>query len=587
MGEKDGGGTPEPGAVDLDNPSAGANIAMRDLARYGLFTSPFAMLYLPGATTDFEKKPLGELLDMVRTAKPSDLETVANALYNASKAIKSAGSWLQTEAERAEWEGEAERACKKWAVQLGKNTQHMGGYAETVSTELSVMSLGLAGTQGSMPKDEEVEIRDVEEIPKDKRNEDNPKYKQYKKNHNAALIQMNRIASYYDVSGRNMAAAEGMIPHFEQMPNIGVPKAEPMPGGTGPGGVPSPGQEATPAGRNASVTSGEWSSPTGPGGVDGNPVHPTQPHSGIDAPVRTPLHPDAGVSTAIDTATMPHTPIDPVQTHTSPPGPTAPGPTTTGPGQPPTLPGPLPTTGRSTGPGMSKTPGPVRPSPAPMRPGPVPPPPTGRQATGPTGRSPVTGLPTNAASRDAQGTGGRPGPMGRPGMMHPGMTHPNNGASNAGRGTGSGTARASQPGGIVGGTPSRATPRPSSPGIPRGTVVGTEGGTPGRRAPMGVPPIGSRASETDSKKNSQGRRVASTPGGIVGTPRKQESDRRRGGREFTSGGSGLVRENGEDGSSTDDISSSPEDSRSTRSDDPAVREAPPVRRPNSVPPVIE
>ncbi|UNS99329.1 hypothetical protein MMF93_24865 [Streptomyces tubbatahanensis] len=586
MGGTDGGGAPKPGAPDLDNPSAGANIAMRDLARYGLVTSPYAVLYLPGATTDFEKKPLGELLDMVRTAKPSDLETVANALYNASKAIKSAGSWLQTEAERAEWEGEAERACKKWAVQLGKNTQHMGGYAETVSTELSVMSLGLAGTQGSMPKDEEVEIRDVEEIPKDKRNEDNPKYKQYKKNHNAALIQMNRIASYYDVSSRNMAVAEGMIPQFEQMPNIGVPP--PRNEVSGPGGGPAIPHESMRARNGAeTVVPGSAVTPaeTGGGGSDGGVT--SVPHGGIAPPVHNVVHPDAGVSTAIDTVSTPPAPVDPVQAHSTPHGPSGPGPTTTGPGQPPTLPGPLPQTGRSTGPGMTKSPGPMRPSPAPMRPGPVPPPPTGRQTTGPTGRSPVTGLPTNAASRDPQGTGGRTGPMGRPGMMHPGMTNPNNGTSNAGRGTGSGTARASQPGGIVGGTPSRATPRPTSPGIPRGTVVGTEGGAPARRAPMGVPPIGSRASETKSKKDSQGRRVASTPGGIVGTPRKQGSDRRRGSREFTSGGSGLVREDGEDASSTDGISRPPEDNRATRSDDPAAREAPPARRPNSVPPVIE
>ncbi|WP_147266813.1 hypothetical protein [Streptomyces diacarni] len=583
MGGTDGGGAPKPGAPDLDNPSAGANIAMRDLARYGLFTSPFAMLYLPGATTDFEKKPLGELLDMVRTAKPSDLETVANALYNASKAIKSAGSWLQTEAERAEWEGEAERACKKWAVQLGKNTQHMGGYAETVSTELSVMSLGLAGTQGSMPKDEEVEIRDVEEIPKDKRNEDNPKYKQYKKNHNAALIQMNRIASYYDVSGRNMAAAEGMIPHFEQMPNIGVPP--PRNEVSGPGGGPAVPHEAMQARNSAgAVVPGSVLTPAETGGGEGDGGISAVPHGSMAPPAHV-VRPDAGVSTAIDTVSTPPAPVDPVQTHSTPPGP---GPTTTGgPSQPPTLPGPLPQTGRITGPGMTKTTGPMRPSPAPMRPGPVPPPPTGRQPTGPTGRSPVTGLPTNAASKDQQAAGGRTSPMGRPGMMHPGMTQPNNSTNNAGRGSGSGTARASQPGGIVGGTPSRSSPRPSSPGIPRGTVVGTEGGTSARRAPMGVPPIGSRTGETKSKKDSQGRRVASAPGGIVGTPRKQESDRRRGGRGFTSGGSGLVREDGEDTSSTDGISNPPEDRHAEGSDDPAVRAAPPVGRPNSVPPVIE
>ncbi|WP_173873118.1 hypothetical protein SALCHL_004945 [Streptomyces albus subsp. chlorinus] len=542
--------------MDLDNPNAGVNKVMRDLAQSGLMPSPFAVLYMPGETTDFESKTLGEMLDMVRGAKPSDLEAVGNALYNASKAIKAAGSWLQTEAGRAEWEGKTERACKKWAVQLGKNTQQMGAYAEAVSTELSVMSLGLAGAQSAMPKEEDVDVRDIEEIPKDERKDDNPKYKRYKKHHNEALIQMNRLASYYNVSTRSLVVAESMVPQFEPTPPLDVPVYDPENGGSGPGaaGAAVPGGVAPSANQAGFAAREDVESP------DGAYVPANPPHSGaVMSPVtphqpEMPHVPDTGVSTSIDSVQTPT--FDPTTTQAMPPspsnpGPTGPGPTGPGPTQPIVGPAPAPPAGKTLGPPTARPPGrvptsPVQSSPpGPARPGPVGPGPTGRPATGPAGRpGPMgrpgpfgmpgqAGTPPPRTGPTTQGSAGRPGPVGRPGTR-PGAMPPSTGSP--GRTNNAGSPRVSQTGGVVGGTPSQARPTSGSQSLPRGTVVGTEGKTTPRRGPIGTPAIGVPGQNSESAQGKKRQTPSASPGGVLGTPRNNGSGSRRGSSRGNSDG---------------------------------------------------
>ncbi|WP_405702644.1 WXG100 family type VII secretion target [Streptomyces sp. NBC_00069] len=83
-----------------------------------------------------------------------------------------------------------------------------------------------------------------------------------------------------------------------------------------------------------------------------------------------------------------------------------------------------------------------------------------------------------------------------------------------------------------------------NPGIPRGTVIGTEGTQTGRGM-MGGPHGGGGAHAGGVSGSPAARRLASEPGGIVGGRQAMAGGRMvTGGQPFTQGGSGLVRNSG-------------------------------------------
>ncbi|GAA2636456.1 hypothetical protein [Streptomyces axinellae] len=554
-GEKPGGGG------ETENPNVGPEMFQRYLQekQYGktgppLVLAPEHMPLLPAKhRTNFENHSLAEMKALVEGTKPSDLEDVGAALYEASTAIKKAGSWLQREAGRVDWDGDAANAVGNWTEQLGKDTQKMGGFFEAVSTELTILSTGLTGVKNNMmtlksePPDNAPLLMNnfkgggkghsLKDIRSPAWVDSNPDYK-YEKDRAAAIEQMNMLSSYYSVSQQAMDRAEAQKPIFRPLPDVGVPPALPGDGGwnkrtpteTGPGGSGAnsqnsnsfhrpddyPDQDGTPLGggdRDSVTRHGREFVP--PGYSEGDIS------TGLDSTPYTPtLNPPASGPPVTSQPTVP-TPGGQNGWQPSPVAPPVGG-----------FPPPKTTSPSLAKPGVAKSMPPV----APGR--------TGPGVPGPAGRP---GLPGTGGTRPITGPAGRPvgpesGPrgMGRPGMMHPGTTGP--GGANGGRGpVGGGTgARAIRPG-IVGGTPGRSTQGGSS-AIPRGTVVGNEGSRTGRGS-AGMTPMGGKGRGKRKSKDTDGpgQRIASTPGGIVGEPRSGESGQGRRPGEFTEGGAGLVR----------------------------------------------
>ncbi|WP_139141120.1 WXG100 family type VII secretion target [Streptomyces qinglanensis] len=553
----------------------------------------------PGSRTDFEQYRFNQMKDLVDHGVPQELEDVGEALWDAARAIRDAERELKTYFDEVDpdWEGETKEAFDAWGTQLRKNTHKLSEYAGTVGSHLKGAGIGLAMVQHSMPErnaDEDAEggdESDTESKAAGKSPKDDPKHKH-------GLHELERLSSYYRVALQNMNMAEKDLPVFEAPPNVGIPPArrsrpqDPVPGG-GSGDVGPP--------------TGPYSAASHSPGESGRVLAPFVPEderaiSRIDPDAPTylpnePIVPGRSVATGIDSAPLaPVEPVGPSQMPpTSQPGmpPSGPpnGPVVVPPGSPPPVGRVVPPTGRvapqppgRVGPGTS---GPQRPY--------VPPPTnTGRTGqtgpTGPAGRqppmrpgpmSPGTTAPTG---RDAGRTGprglGRPGPMGVP----PGTAGPNAG----GRGTDSGSVRASQRGGVVGGTPSRsgAGEAPGRSSRQRGTVIDGQGTAAARRPTGGTPPVNAvgsgGASGANAGRSGSGRKKATGREGVVGEPRDDESGQPLDARVAMPGGAGLVMGAGQQSSKKERRQEQRRSNNSTE----AEQQRPTERR-GSVPPVIE
>ncbi|MFI7242553.1 hypothetical protein [Streptomyces qinglanensis] len=560
----------------------------------------------PGSRTDFEKYRFNQMKDLVDQGTPQELEDVGEALWDAARAIRDAERELKTYFDEVDpdWEGETKKAFDDWGRKLRKNTHKLSEYAGTVGSHLKGAGIGLAMVQNSMPERNEDEDAgaeggdgsDTKSKAAGKSPKDDPKHKH-------GLHELERLGSYYRVALQNINMAESDLPVFEAAPNVGIPPVAPRsPHQAGfPEGAPHGGGSAVPSKAAAAVA---------PRGIEhaSPPYVPGEDHAisrvGPDAPTyvpNEPVVPGESVATGIDSAppapvVPPVDPIGPSQMPpTSQPGlpPSGPpnGPVFVPPGSPPPVGRMVPPTGRvapqppgRVGPGTS---GPQRPY--------VPPPTnagrTGQTGpTGPAGRqppmrpgpmSPGTTAPTG---RDAGRTGprglGRPGPMGVP----PGTAGPNAG----GRGTGSGSARATQRGGVVGGTPSRSGngETPASSSRQRGTVIDGQGATAARR-PMGVTPpvnaVGSGgAAGANGGRSGSGRKKATGREGVVGEPRDDESGQPLDARAAMPGGAGLVMGAGQQSSKKDRRQEKRRSDKSTEEEQQR-----PTGRRGSVPPVIE
>lgn len=574
-----------------------------------LVLSPEFLPPLP--TTDFDTYRLNDMVDMVEGSLPQQLEDVGDALWTAASELKKAGGELKKHIGDVEWGGMAASAFRDWGAELGSSTLHFGDYVATVGTQLKAAGVGLAMVKSSVtPLRYDGPGLTIQDIPSPARVKGNLGMKNLESkglkeenakaeaNRKEAVIQMNKLSSYYTVSRDNMKIAE--MPTFPPMPRVGVPRPEGSDLGGSPaqsdaadvpsGNTPADGARGTsdmPARRADDPVSGGVSAP-----VDSDP---TRPHSqpGQGTPREVGAIPDAPVSTDINSTAPPVTPPNGGGPGTAPPPTTTQGPM----GQPPTGGGPgMPPTTMMSPPGKIGGGPSFKPPTSPVqgglgRPGPMSPGPTGRPGpmtpgqlspgqTGPGGRT--IGQPTGQSG------------MGRPGMMGPGMMGPSGGTA-GGHGPSNGGARAARPGGIVGGTPSRAQP-PSgkSSGIPRGTVVGGQNSSAGRPVGMGGVPgaMGPRGTGSASGQGVSGRRIASSPGGVVGTPRGGDSAQGKARREFTPGGSGLVREGsqGTGAPGSKGKSRSRERSREEQrgQDNPAnAEEAGPTGQRGIVPPVVE
>ncbi|MFC8696034.1 collagen-like domain-containing protein [Streptomyces parvus] len=466
----------------------------------------------PTGRTSFEGFQLNSMIDLVEKTKPEDLENAGKALWDARDAIKRAAQELEDNMKGVDWHGESGTAFRAFGKGLVAHARKLGDFADVAGTQITVAGTGLASVRSAMPPRDSRQVRkDPDDIEMPGRVADNPEYQaalKVEKDRQEAINQINRLASYYSVSGERLEGEEP--PRFDK--DLGItmppPRGQREDSQSGAYGDRSESRGNSVALDAAGRTSSAHSAPV---------IAASRPPAEVlgSAPL-----PDRTVGTEINTVAPPQAPT-PITATPPQPSPTP----TTGPaGTPPTFVPPSltnPVQGgakRSTGPtGMPRTVSQAG---------------QGMGKAQPTGVGPV-----------AKGQGGppigRPGPMGGGGTFNgrppvgPQSQVPTAGQSGVtggrpaigpgGTSTGAGP-RAGGRNGIVGGTPQQ-TPtqgRAAAGGTGQRGVIG------GRGAAAAPPRPGGRATP------------ASGANGVVGAPRKAAGTGSNA-KGFTAGGAGLVR----------------------------------------------
>ncbi len=455
--------------------------------------------------TDFESHDLNAMIDLVESAKPEDLETAGKALWDAKDAIETAANELKDHIGRVEWEGESATAFHTWGDNLVKHALELATFAETAGTQITAAATGLASVRSAMPpRDTRLVRTPVEDIPTPKQVDGNAEYAaavKVEKDRQEAINQMNRLASFYEVSEGYLAKQEA--PTFEAMPDVGVPKPDPT--------REFPAERQASGGLGAareSVTAGQDFS-SGATGEGRQRDITTPPLKNLDDPT---TRPDVNVGTKIDSVgTLPPQESARPTTHV-PPTPT--GPSSGNGGQvPPFSPTNVPPGLRGQS-GRTPVSGGANGNRSPMSAQGRTATPSGqaggRGTTGPMGRTAPTG---QSGSR-----GGTSAPMGR--GVSGGTPRPVAGPVN-GRVGGTSSTGAARGNGVVGGRPATGPQSATGSRVPRGTVVGADGnsasrtpvGQIGQRGVIGAPNPGSGA-----RTGRTARPVTGNSDGVVGTP---------------------------------------------------------------------
>ncbi|MFJ3897825.1 WXG100 family type VII secretion target [Streptomyces sp. NPDC090083] len=493
-----------------------------------------------GKVTDFEDHKLNAMIDLVHQSNPADLEHAGETLAKASKAINEAAVELRRHLKHAgdDWQGDAGNAFQKWGEGLATHTESLATYADGAGVQVTAAATGLASVRSSLPPRDSRPIADQKkpgQLPVLQQFEGNKQYSeavQVEKDRQEAINQMNRLASFYSVSGSELAKLEKAAPEpYRAMPNVGIqaPIETPVRGGSGSTDKSSSGPVHRAVVRESG--SGHVGVSTDDTG-DSLPTEHHPAHSSLD--VHRPT-----VGTEINSVgTLPQdivkpTPATPTTPVSGPSGPSA-GvlpPMGTGGAIPPAFGGSAVrgggSGGRSFGPaqgrvtaaegttGGSRTgrgpEGPVSRASAVGQQGTA-----ARGSASATGRSPMGRGVTGGVPRSTGTTGARTGgaPGGRVGGV-PGQPSPRTGP----RATG-----AARTGGVVGGRPtSEGGPSSTGSRVPRGTVVGGEGTS--RTRPSGEKP-GQRGVIGANEPAPGQRRSTGNADGVVGAPTSRSGGRR-------------------------------------------------------------
>ncbi|MEU6618383.1 hypothetical protein [Streptomyces parvus] len=462
----------------------------------------------PTGRTSFEGFQLNSMIDLVENTKPEDLENAGKSLWDARDAIKKAAQELEDNMKGVDWQGESGTAFRAFGKGLVAHARKLGDFADVAGTQITVAGTGLASVRSAMPPRDSRQVRkSPDDIEMPGRVADNPEYQaalKVEKDRQEAINQINRLASYYSVSGERLEGEEP--PRFDKQLGIDMPQPRrgvptpPTPSGASTGGSETLGSSAAPGSSGRSFVEG--STPV---------AAASRPPAEVlgSAPL-----PDRAVSTEINAVAPPQA-LPPVAATPPQPSPT---PTTGPPGVPPMFMPPGPTnpvqggTQRSTGPmGMPRS---------------------VSQAGQGMGKAQSTGV-----GPVAKGQGGPP--IGRPGPMGGGGTFngrppvgPQSQVPTAGRpaigpgGTSTGAGpRAGGRNGIVGGTPQQVPPQ--------GRAAAAGGS-----AQRGV--IGGRGAAAAPSRSGGRATPASGANGVVGAPRKAAGTGSNA-KGFTAGGAGLVR----------------------------------------------
>lgn len=511
-----------------------------------------------GKVTDFEDHKLNAMIDLVHQANPADLEHAGETLAKASKAISDAAVELRRHLKHAreDWQGVAGEEFQKWGEKLATHTEGLATYADGAGVQVTAAATGLASVRSSLPPRDPRPAADQKkpgQLPVLQQFEGNKQYGeavQVEKDRQEAINQMNRLASFYSVSGSQLANLEKQAPPaFEAMPDVGMPPAYEAPsGGTHGSTHHSSLSSVHPTVAVASEASHASHSDSGNGRL-------ASTHPAVDTNVD--LHRPPTVGTEINS-------VGTVPPETTKPAPAFPPSTATGPGAPsggmlpplgtgavpPAFGGPV---GRAAGIGGGaggRTPGSaqgrVTTSEGTTAGGRA-----GRGGAGPMGRASAVGQ--QAARGPASATGRSPMARGVSGGMprNAGTTSSRTGGAPGGRvggvpgqpaaRTGPGATGAVRTGGVVGGRPaSEAGPRATGARVPRGTVIGGEGATGARATgekPVQRGVIGAKSQAPGTGQGQSQRRSSGNADGVVGAPAGRTGAR---GNGAASGGSGLV-----------------------------------------------
>ncbi|MFE0695603.1 hypothetical protein [Streptomyces sp. NPDC058869] len=452
---------------------------------------PFASA--PAGRTSFEGFQLNSMIDLVENTKPEDLENAGKSLWDARDAIKRAAQELEDNMKGVDWQGESGTAFRAFGKGLVAHARKLGDFADVAGTQITVAGTGLASVRSAMPPRDSRQVRkSPDDIELPGRVPDNPEYQaalKVEKDRQEAINQINRLASYYSVSGERLEGEEP--PRFDKQ--LGITMPPPVEGIGLPGAAEG-------SSRDGSVAGGGTEQHQFVRAAVGAP----EPTSASDRrPVADTLGPapvlDRSTATEINSAAPPQVPTTATGTPLQP-SPTA----TTGPTGapsalvPPSLANPMQSrTQRATGSsGMPRTVGQTG---------------QGLSKAQPTGAGPV-----------AKGQG--VSPIGRPGPTGGGGTFAGRPSAAPGGTTAGAVPRAGGRGGIVGGTPQQVPPhgRAASGGSAQRGVIGGRGAAPSSSRP------GGRATPVSGLN------------GVVGAPRKAAGTGSNT-KGFTAGGAGLVR----------------------------------------------
>ncbi|MGW3624821.1 hypothetical protein [Streptomyces sp. NPDC000880] len=495
-------------------------------------------------TTDFEKKQLNEMLDLVENSNPADLEAAGEALVKAKDALNEAAKDLADYVTKSDWTGEAATEFNRFGKALAAHASDLATFANAAGTQMTVASTGLTSVRNSMPRERDTRLfpKTVEAFALMPGKETNPEYIEavkVEKNRQEAINQMNRLASFYAVSESSLAGQE--VPKFPGMLNADVPP-------------PRVGERGTESGATASGTDDSGAT-TARGNLQRAEVGGEGGTSRTEALEKVTTVPDRNTSMEIDSVTAP--PVPTTGSGVTPPT-SAAGPVGPSGGQVPPVAGGFVNPVRGGAPRSTSTSGMPR---------------AGGAGASAVGRPGAAGSGSAAAGRaggagavsrpGAVGSGsaatGRAGAVGRPGAMGGGAAAGRTGAAAAGRtpvagrpgaggqptagrtGTGASAGpRAGRADGIVGGTPQRGSTGSAGSRIPRGNVIGSEGAAPGRSAtarPSQSGVIGTNPANGAPRPTGRG---TPSSNGVIGTPRSGAPASRPGAGGFTAGGAGFA-----------------------------------------------
>ncbi|MEV0736248.1 hypothetical protein AB0I51_09800 [Streptomyces sp. NPDC050549] len=496
--------------------------------------------------TNFENRPLNEMIDLVERTNPEDLESSGKALWDARDAIKAAADELSGHIDRVEWAGKSGEAFRKWGSELVTQTHSLSTFAGGAGDQITAAAMGLASVRSAMPaRDTQAERKHPATFTAAEKVANKDEYAaalRVEKDRQEAINQMNRLSSYYVVSKDELAALNSKAPEFTAMPNVGVPRPQTDKKG-GYARVTSPKSEVTGASSAADhhatavSTTGSTGKRDVPSDVTPPVKHTTDRVTPPDAPTRTNID---SVGTLPPATTVPTTVHNPPVTGVPVPGggpanvfesgfgtPISNGPVSKSAGGFRT---PFSAQGRSGTSGLGNS-GTERSA--------------GRGPTSQMGRATETGR--SLAKGTASGV--KPSPMGR------GVTGgvPRSSGTAVPRANGGSTTGAGRSNGVVGGRPTSSAGNSAKGGarVPRGNVIGAEeaagsrstGGRPGQRGVFGAPEAATRPSTSSSGA----RGGTSTPESVTATPAQRKSVAQAERNGMTRGGSGLVRGSGSQG----------------------------------------